>query len=163
MAFIKSDDILPGDLLRVKRKAGYYHYGIALDKKHVIHFSGTNDDSISNYKEVKIRKAPLSIFVRESELEVNSPFDSPFTREEILSRASEYLNSDLFNGSHYNLINNNCEHFARYCYYGKANSNQVKTAVGVAAGVAMLAASSLAIGLSKGKKKVEDISKSEDK
>ncbi len=153
MAFIKSDDILPGDLLRVKRKAGYYHFGIALDKNHVIHFSGTNDDSISNYKDVKIRKAPLSLFVHGDDLEVNSPFDSLFSREEIIARASEYLNSDLFNGMHYNLMNNNCEHFARYCYYGKSTSKQVKTAVSIAAGAAALISSSIAIGISKGKKK----------
>lgn len=154
MAFKKNIDILPGDLLRVKRSRGYYHYGIALDNENVIHFSGTNDDSISNYKDVKIRKAKLSLFLRGDELEVNIPFDSPFSREEIISRASKYLDSDKFNGSYYNLVNNNCEHFARYAYYGIIKStqvNKIKSVVSVAG--AALAASSIAVGISKNKNK----------
>ena len=154
MAFIKTNDILPGDLLRVKRSRGYYHYGIALDNENVIHFSGTNDDSISNYKDVRIRKASLSLFLRGDELEVNIPFDSPFSREEIISRALKFLDSDKFNGSYYNLVNNNCEHFARYAYYGTIKStqvNKVKSIVSVAG--AALVASSIAIGISKSKKK----------
>ena len=83
MAFKKNINVLPGDLLRVKRSHGYYHYGIALDNGHVIHFSGTNDDSISNYKDVKIRKAKLSLFLRGDELEVNTPFDSPFLEKKL--------------------------------------------------------------------------------
>lgn len=154
MAFKKNIDVLPGDLLRVKRSRGYYHYGIALDDKHVIHLSGTNDDSISNYKDVRIRKATLSLFLRGDELEVNTPFDSPFSREEIISRALKFLDSDKFNGSYYNLVSNNCEHFARFSYYGTIKStqvNKVKNIVSVAG--AALVASSIAIGISKNKNK----------
>lgn len=155
MPFKKINDVLPGDLLRVKRKAGYFHYGIALDEDHVIHFSGTNDDSISNYKDVKIRKASLSLFLRGDTLEVNTPFDSPFSREEIISRAKAYLNKDKFNNAYYNLVTNNCEHFARYAYYGISTSKQVKTVAGVVTALtgSIVAGSTFAVALSKSKKK----------
>lgn len=155
MSFKKSNDVLSGDLLRVKRRKGYFHYGIALDKDHVIHFSGTNDDSISNYKDVKIRKTTLSLFLRGDSLEVNTPFDSPFSREEIVSRAKLYLDQDKFNGSYYNLVTNNCEHFARYAYYGTKSSKQVNTVAGVVTVLtgSVVAASTLAVGLARSKKK----------
>ncbi len=133
MSFIKTNEVIKGDLLRTKRKAGYYHYGIAIDSENVIHFSGTNDDSVSNYKDVKIRKASLLLFLKDDSLEVMSPYDSPFSRDEVVKRAYSFLNNSEFNGHHYNLVINNCEHFARYVYYGKSQSKQVNNALSITA------------------------------
>lgn len=132
MSFKKELKPVKGDLLRVKRKQGYYHYGIALNEDEVIHFSGMNDDSITNYKDVKIRRAPLDLFLRGGELEVESPFNSSFTREEVIDRALSYLDNNIFEGKTYNLISNNCEHFARFIYYGKSKSKQVDNALNIA-------------------------------
>ena len=132
MGFIKANHPQVGDLLRVKRKQGYYHYAIAINEGEVVHFSGTNDDSITNYKDVKIRKASLDLFLRGGKLEIESPFNSVFTREEVKDRALSYIDNNLFEGKGYNLVNNNCEHFARYIYYGKSKSHQVDNALNIA-------------------------------
>ncbi len=132
MPFVKALKPLTGDLLRVKRKQGYYHYAIAINEDEVVHFSGMNDDSITNYKDVKIRKATLELFLRGGELEVESPFNSSFTREEVKDRALSYVDNNIFKGKSYNLVINNCEHFARYIYYGKSSSKQVDNALNIA-------------------------------
>lgn len=133
MSFVKCNAVIKGDLLRVKRKARYYHFGIAVDENTVIHFSGTVSDSVSNYKDVMIRKAPLSLFIKDDVLEVMSPYDSPFERDEVVRRAEAYVDNPQFKGHHYNLVINNCEHFARYIYYGKCQSKQVNNALSIVA------------------------------
>jgi len=118
-----------GDLIRVRRKVGYCHYGIALSENEVIHYAGPVDDEVLNAENIKIRRAPISIFIKEDEIEVKTPFDSPFTRNEVVSRAKEYVNSSQFRGQNYDFLMNNCEHFARYCYYGNPQSVQVGRAL----------------------------------
>jgi len=155
MSFIKNVVPSKGDLLRVKRKKGYYHYGIALDENTVIHFSGQNDDSITNIKDIKVRKAPLKLFVKDDKLEVNRPYDSPYSNEEVVNRAKCFLDSFEVNDSKYNLVKNNCEHFARYIYYGKSKSCQINSILkGTSLFMALSAVtiSTLTIALNKKKK-----------
>lgn len=145
MPFVKN--ILPqtGDLIRVKRKKQYYHYGIALNERSVVHFSGLNDDSIMDYKKVMIRCASLSLFLRGDKLEVLTPFNSPFPRQEVVERAQSYVGCTKFNNSSYNIVTNNCEHFARYIYYGKVNSKQVTSVGTIAALSSVILAGSIIV------------------
>lgn len=132
-----------GDLIRVRRKAGYFHFGIALSDKEVIHYSGLLGDDVSNPENIKIRYASIETFVRDDVLEVLSEWLSPFNAEEVVNRAKNYVESAYFRGKTYNFVTNNCEHFARYCYYGEAESRQVLdtiTGVAIATGVAVSAA-----------------------
>src|SRR5574344_1393183 len=125
MSFIKCISPEKGDLVRVKRKQGYYHFGIAIGTDEVIHFSGSTSDSVTDNKDVEIRDTNLDSFLRGDELEVWSPFDSCFSRDEVCERALSYVGEGVFNGKRYSLVDNNCEHFARYIYYGKKSSQQV--------------------------------------
>ena len=125
-----------GDLLRVHRKAGYYHFGIAVSSDRVIHFTAEKSDMAENKKDFKIIETSLERFLLNDELEIEEPYNSKFDRDEVVKRAKNYANSNLFRNKYYNFISNNCEHFARYCYDGRAESDQVVagTTIVVAAG-----------------------------
>lgn len=136
MGFIKTQIVEKGDIIRVRRRKGYCHFGIASAKDKVIHFTGDNEDSILNSKGVMVRETSLERFLRGDTLEVEFPYDSDFARDIVVARAKEYLGKKIVLGSTYNLVNNNCEHFARYCYYDEHRSKQVETVTNVATKVA---------------------------
>jgi hypothetical protein len=132
MGFNKVATPLKGDLLRVRRKFGYYHFGIAVNSERVIHFTGTGQD-FAMKKEMKIIETPLSDFVKDGTLQIEQPYSGVFNRDEVVKRAKEFVGSNKFLDKYYNLVTNNCEHFARYCYDGKAQSLQVVSASVIAA------------------------------
>ncbi len=139
MSFKK--DIVPqaGDLLRVRRRIKgvetYFHYGIAIDSKTVVHFTAPNSDLGEDGEEKTIIISSLDRFLLGDKLQVQSPYESPFKPEEVVERARSYIDSHLFRNRKYNFIKNNCEHFANFIYYGKCFCNQVRAfATGVAAG-----------------------------
>ena len=120
MGFVKNTAFQTGDLLRVRRIAGYYHYGIASSSNTAIHFSGIEGDNVLNPNNIKIIETSIESFLRGDFLEVLTPFKGKFSREEIEKRARNCIGNSKFNGKFYNLSSNNCEHFAKYCYYGNA-------------------------------------------
>ena len=136
MGFKKINKPLPGDLLKVRRSIGYYHFGIASSHDTVIHYSDFGSDSLLDPNNVKVIETSLKDFLRGGELEVVSPYDSPYSKDEVTRRAKSYLGQKEINGSLYNLIDNNCEHFARLIYYGKASSRQSDLGVLAAFGIA---------------------------
>ena len=145
MSFQKVNNPLKGDIVRVHRKEHYFHYGIAVDENTVIHFAALTDDITSNKKEMKIIETSLERFLRGGQLEVQTPYDSCFSRDEVVEKAKRWVNCSQFRGKYYNLTTNNCEHFARYCYYGSYRSNQV---IQAAAATAILGA--VAVGVATG-------------
>lgn len=149
MGFVECRLIQPGDLLKVKRKIGYSHYGIAVSYNEVIHFSGTDSDSILDQKSVCIIKTFLDVFLKGDICEIMEPYDSPFSREEVVNRAYQYLGQNTFMGKSYNLLSNNCEHFARYIYYGKKDSAQVDVVVGAVTSAIVAGATTVAAAVTK--------------
>lgn len=160
MAFIKQSYPIQGDLLRVHRKEGYYHFGIAVSHDRVVHFTAEKTDLSKDVKEFKIIETSLTRFLLGGELEIEEPYKSPFEREDVVKRAKNYANSSCFRGKPYNFVSNNCEHFARYCYDGTASCDQVMT---VALFVAALGATAVTLAAKKiastRRKKIEDKTK----
>lgn len=116
---------MKGDIIRVKRKIGYCHYGIYIGHNKVIHFSADKDDSIFDNTNIRICEAELDEgFLRGDTLEVNIPYSSHFYRFVVVKRAKKMLGNHKFRNALYDLLENNCEHFANYCYYGEAISSQ---------------------------------------
>ena len=116
---------IKGDLIRVKRKLGYYHYGIYIGHNKVIHYSAPEDDSIFDNRNIEIRKGELDKnFLRGDVLEVNIPYSSFYYRFVVCRRAKKLLGVHKFRDQDYDLLKNNCEHFANYCYFGEAVSAQ---------------------------------------
>ena len=156
MAFLKILTPTKGDLLRVHRKEGYYHFGIAVSSDRVIHFTAESSDLSNNKKDFLIIETSLQRFLLNDELEIEEPYSSKFDRDEVVERAKNYANSNLFRKKYYNFVSNNCEHFARYCYDGSAQSEQVVagTTIVVAAG-ALIAGAVAGKLISNRRKKIE--------
>ena len=125
MSFELNVKPIKGDLIRVKRKLGYYHYGIYIGHNKVIHYSAPEDDSIFDNRNIEIRKGDLQAnFLRGDTLEVNIPYSSFYYRFIVCKRAKKLLGVHKFRDVDYDLLKNNCEHFANYCYFGEAVSAQ---------------------------------------
>ena len=113
-----------GDHIRVNRGI-YSHHGIYVSDEEVIHFTGTEDDSILDWSKNEVIKTGIDYFLRGGKLEVKE-----YTEDEL---------SDLYPVEHiviyaraclgdrgYNLVFNNCEHFANVCTLGRFRSKQVE-------------------------------------
>ena len=133
-----------GDLVRVRRKAGYCHFGVASSNNTIIHYSDFGSDSILDPSKVRVIETSLEDFLNGDNLEIRYPFDSPYSRDEIVQRAKSFLGQYQFRGKGYDLATNNCEHFARYIYYNKATSRQVKAAA-LAAGLLVAVGTSVVL------------------
>ena len=114
-----SDSIKKGDILFVDRGL-YKHYGIYAGNGMVIHYSDKN----SNFgTDIKIQEASLDDFASGFEVKVCQLDEKKYTLysgEETLKRAYSRLDE-----KNYNLIFNNCEHFAVWCKTGISDSDQV--------------------------------------
>ncbi len=124
------------DHLRVRRlvpRLGlpYYHHGICVSAKSVVHFSG----NLENKRGASIRRAELDEFAEGECVEV-VPYQQALPSDEVLFRAESCIGE-----RDYNVVTNNCEHFAVWCKTGRFQSRQVD-AVSV---VAQIAAEPLAL------------------
>ena len=119
-----------GDHIRVCRMNGlYYHHGIFVSDNEVIHFTGDDDDSISDWSKAHVIKTTLQKFLKGGTVEVKEYTDDEISDlypvEGIVNYARACLGDDG-----YNLIFNNCEHFANACTLGKYRSRQVEKVLG---------------------------------
>ena len=107
-----------GDHLRATR-SGYHHDGIDLGDGYVIHFAAgegeTKVDACIRIDTIKIYAGDGVVTVR--------PYAGDRDCEVVVARAHSRLGD-----SGYNLVFNNCEHFARWCVTGKVISEQVESA-----------------------------------
>jgi len=104
--------------IAIYRTTKYSHYGIDLGEGKVAHFMG---DSIWIRRESQILETTIEKFVKDGELSVLENIHYNFTREEVVARAYEVMNTN-FGG--YSVVENNCEHFAMWCATGVRESRQ---------------------------------------
>lgn len=108
-----------GDVIRVSivRRAdmGPEHFGIFDGDRGVYHFQGDSP------KSAIIKWTTLSEFESGGKARVCSYYDKAFTNKEIVNRAASRIGTD-FGG--YDLVTNNCEHFASWCATGVRKSLQ---------------------------------------
>lgn len=129
----------PGDMIRVARYlAGehiYDHYGIYVGSGKVIHFARKSGRLFGEDPAV-VFETTLERFLdgsRTFEI-VQLASDNNRTPEEVVETAYECIGE-----TGYNVVFNNCEHFARYCKTGKRVSEQViKIGTGLAIGIISL-------------------------
>lgn len=146
---VSDSELGKGDVIGVHRIGGVYdHYGIYTGRGKVIHFSNEGSDFGSD---IRVRRATLSqfkngasnVFVIDFEAyrdHVENPelfdfeglfklaFDTFFGNEMTIYSPEETVKraeSQLGKGK-YNLVFNNCEHFAVWCKTGKHESSQVQ-------------------------------------
>lgn len=111
-----------GDHIRVNR-GFYYHHGIYASDECVYQFASPEGSEISPETAV-VGITTLDKFLKGGIVEVREYSDDELKEkrnpEEIIKYAKEHLGE-----MGYNLISNNCEHFANRCVFGKSMSTQV--------------------------------------
>ncbi len=110
------------DQIRVNRGL-YYHYGIYESDDVVYQFASPKGAEISS-ETATVNTTTLADFLKGGVLEVRD-----YTEEELQMKKSpneiiEYA-KDHLGEMGYDLINNNCEHFANRATFGKSESSQV--------------------------------------
>lgn len=116
-----------GSHIRVKRMGGMYtHHGIYISQHEVIHFTGEEDDNIMDWSNNEVICTDLTRFLNGGVLEVKIYTEEEkvdlYPVEDIVSYARSCLGD-----KNYNLLFNNCEHFANICTLGRFRSQQVET------------------------------------
>lgn len=122
--------LLEGDHLASPRIL-YTHHGVYVGDGRVVHYAGLADGLTS----APITVASLEEFCGGKAVRVQRRRQGALPREEVVQRAYDRLGEDK-----YNPLTNNCEHFATWCVYGRAESHQVKIALEAAAALAEKAA-----------------------
>ena len=124
-----------GDHL-VSNRVGYTHHGIYIGNGLVIHYAGFAD-GIQQKDEIRI--SPLEEFENGNKAYVKSYLFRTYNHDEAVNRAFDRLGEDW-----YNVLINNCEHFATWCVMGTHSSKQVNDLIAAAAQTkAMLSMSGL--------------------
>ncbi len=108
----------------------YAHHGIDMGDGSVIHFTDRGKPVVAGDGfRPRIVQSPINEFLDGGEL-ITVPHKSKTSlpTDETLRLAQEALEQP----NKYNLVFNNCEHFANYCKTGSAKSSQVKRVVSMA-------------------------------
>ena len=113
-----------GDMIRVA-VGQFYHYGIYVSDAEIIQFGPTPDASHSLLDaDIRVCTSDINGFLKGGFLEVASLSLSERFKaaspKEIVDRARKQLGS-----GGYDVLQNNCEHFANGCVFGKKTSEQV--------------------------------------
>lgn len=116
----------------------YTHHGIYIGNKEVIQYSGFAGGTLNSHdivptdgsKRSPIEKVHLSEFTRGCGYSIKEHPYAKSSKKEIVENAFSRLNE-----SKYNLLFNNCEHFANWCVYGTKESKQVNDVVRVAGSI----------------------------
>lgn len=106
-----------GDHVRVRR-LGYWHHGIDCGDGAVIHYSGELFDQKRN---AVVQRTPMAEFARGGRIETVF-YDDGDSSDCVLMRAESRIGE-----ANYQVLFNNCEHFARWCKTGRHESRQVKS------------------------------------
>lgn len=110
-----------GDHIRVARR-GYYHHGIYIGGGEVVHYSAPDGDGVELSPEaVTVRRDSIRMFAAGGNVELRR-----FSRRERRGLRSpeetaEYAERAIGRGG-YDILYNNCEHFAQECLGEKAET-----------------------------------------
>lgn len=113
------DTFLPGTILRVFR-GFYFHYGVYVGNGRVVHFCSTGMNEL-DFSSADVVETSLKMFSKGDVVYVDTQEIPAFERDEIVRRARSAIGTKL---GTYNLLSNNCEHFANWCRCGKLVSHQ---------------------------------------
>ena len=115
------------DHIKVWRNSFYTHHGIFVSNNEIIHFASRDGDNLTG-SDNEIHKTDLRSFLRGGILEVkvyNSEELAQLNPPNVIVKIARSLVGD----DGYNLVFNNCEHFANYCTLGEHRSHQVEKVI----------------------------------
>jgi len=104
----------------------YQHYGIYAGNGRVIHYAGEDSHFGGDIciQETSLEKFAKGCDYSVAQYSIDPSRSKQFSGEETVRRARSRIGEKS-----YNLLFNNCEHFALWCKYGKSRSVQVEKAV----------------------------------
>lgn len=123
-----------GDVIYVHRGL-YKHYGVYVGGGQAVHFAA-KDGSETNADSAIVHKCEMSAFLKGGMLLVDTLVKHKYSFEETAQRALSCVGERGHFDNGYNLVFNNCEHFASWCASGEDRSKQVESVVQKAAAVA---------------------------
>ena len=109
----------PSQIIRTK-VSFYYHYGIFVSEDEVIQF-GLPDDPGRPSEEIKVLTTDIYTFLGNGSLETATPEKSEKKSMRTPSEIIKIARSRIGEGG-YDILHNNCEHFANECYFGEKKS-----------------------------------------
>lgn len=108
-----------GDMIRVKVKF-YYHYGIFADEDTVIQF-GLPDNGNTPPDEIEVLTTDIKAFSC-GEFVETAKLDFSEKKRRYSPNKTVSLAMSRLGERGYNILNNNCEHFANECMFGESKS-----------------------------------------
>lgn len=118
------DECRPGDMIRI-RMGSFFHYGIFVSEEEVIQFGHPLRDrtAVNPGEDIHVFVTTAAEFATGSVIEVaRLNFRERlrrFSRQKTISIARQHLGE-----SGYDILHNNCEHFANLCVFGKKTCSQ---------------------------------------
>ena len=109
-----------GDMIRTKVRF-YHHYGIFVSEEEVIQF-GLPDEPLRAADQIKVLSSDIAAFLQGGEVEVAEPDAAARKHMRSAEQIVAMARSRLGEGG-YDILHNNCEHFANDCVFGEATSN----------------------------------------
>lgn len=117
--YSRGDIIKVWSLWSLVSPVNIWHYGVVVGEDEVVHFNLSDDNGICIIKSNFERFINGGSSLKRCSI---SELNKKYTGEEVATRAEAHIGTD-FGG--YNLISNNCEHFANWCACGERFSNQI--------------------------------------
>nr|XP_020662465.1 HRAS-like suppressor 3 isoform X1 [Pogona vitticeps]XP_020662467.1 HRAS-like suppressor 3 isoform X1 [Pogona vitticeps]XP_020662468.1 HRAS-like suppressor 3 isoform X1 [Pogona vitticeps] len=123
----------PGDMIEFSRPV-YKHYAIAVDKEHVVHLTSAETNGSSQYSsfvsglKAVVKLERLSQVAGICKYQINNKYDEnykPRPLNKIVQDALSLVGQEM----DYNLLKENCEHFASSLRYGIPESKQAKDVI----------------------------------
>eukprot|EP01084_Bolivina_argentea_P069822 126984_1 len=113
-----------GDLIaRPMNKLAFWHYGIYFDSNHVYHWVSPNKQKNNKKNKGKFACTTFNQFINnKTKLYVEYDVVSRHSHAKKMTEAQRVLQHN----PEYDLFSQNCEHLARYIFYGKRESKQVQ-------------------------------------
>lgn len=108
-----------GDIIRVKHRF-YYHYGVYIDDDNVVQF-GLAEDAVKNAEDVKVLTSDVMKFANGGDVETAVLSVSEKAKRRSTDEICSYAVSHIGDGD-YNILHNNCEHFAYQCVFGEKDA-----------------------------------------
>jgi ribosomal protein L27 len=119
----KREAVRPGDIIYAERGA-YRHFGIYTGNGRAVHYTLT--EGVAGLR-MQIRETSFAKFAKGDDVYVlrirNTSGVKCYSPEETVRRARSMIGA-----KNYNLVFNNCEHFAFWCKTGVSRSEQVEQA-----------------------------------
>lgn len=112
-----------GSVLKAYRGL-YFHYGVYVGHDKVVHFSSKGKHEM-NADSADIIQTSLKTFAKGDQISLDTLEKATFPPEEIVRRAISLIGTKK---GTYNLVSNNCEHFANWCRCGLLISHQKEVA-----------------------------------